>query len=346
MRLYQYVIRRLILMLFVLISVSAIVFYLARGFPSAVAPWAPYITGRMTGAQIQQIIKTHGFDQPLHIQYFFWIQDILRGDWGSTGTWANGRPANDVFFTRFPYTVELSVAAVILTVLIGLPLGIISAIRNNKIPDHISRIIALTGYSTPSYWFGFILQLVFFYYFFLWGLPYFPSSGAVSGSMIGRVPRVSGIPILDGLLAGNLAYAWDAFIHLILPSFSLAFISLGYLARIVRASMLEVLRQDYITMARSKGLTERVVIYRHALKNALIPAVTLTGLFFAGLLGGALITEFVFAWPGVGQASLLAVTQGDSNFVLLYSLVMAAIIVGSNLVVDVAYVFLDPRIKY
>ncbi len=346
MKLYQYVIRRLILMVFVLISVSAIVFYLARGFPSAVAPWAPYITGRMTAEQIQQIIKAHGFDQPLHIQYFFWLQDILRGDWGSTGTWANGRPAINVFFTRFPYTVELSVAAVILTILIGLPLGIISAIRNNKIPDHISRIIALTGYSTPSYWFGFILQLVFFYYFFLWGLPYLPSSGAVSGSMIGRVPRVSGIPILDCLLTGDLAYSWDAFLHLILPAFSLAFISLGYLARIVRASMLEVLRQDYIIMARSKGLKERVVIYRHALKNALIPAVTLTGLFFAGLLGGAMITEFVFAWPGVGQASLLAVFQGDSNFLLLYSLAMAAIIVGANLAVDVAYVFLDPRIKY
>jgi len=345
-KLYEYVIRRLILMVFVLISVSAIVFYLARGFPTAIAPWAPYVTGKMTAEQIQQVIKEHGFDQPLHVQYFFWLQDIFRGDWGSTGTWANSRPAIDVFLSRFPYTVELSIAAVILTIAIGLPLGIISAIRNNKLPDHISRIIALTGYSTPSYWFGFILQLVFFYYFFLWGLPYLPSSGAISGSLIGKVPKVSGIPVLDGLLAGNMAYAWDALLHLILPSFSLAFISLGYLARIVRASMLEVLRQDYITMARSKGLKERVVIYRHALKNALIPAVTLTGLFFAGLLGGAMITEFVFAWPGVGQASLLAVFQGDSNFLLLYSLAMAAIIVGANLAVDVAYVFLDPRIKY
>jgi len=345
-KIYEYVIRRLILMVFVLFSVSAIVFYLARGFPTAVAPWTPYITGRMTAEQIQQVIREHGFDKPLHVQYFYWLQDIFRGDWGTTGLWAQSRPALEVFFSRFPYTVELSVAAVIMTVAIGLPLGIISALRNNKLPDHISRIIALTGYSTPSYWFGFILQLVFSFYFLSWGLPYLPSSFAVSTSMIGAVPKVSGIPILDGLLAGNLAYTWDAFIHLILPSLSLAFISLGYLARIVRASMLEVLRQDYIIMARSKGLKERVVIYRHALKNALIPAVTLTGLFFAGLLGGALITEFVFAWPGVGQASLLAVFQGDSNFLLIYSLVMAAIIVSANLAVDVAYLFLDPRIKY
>ncbi|MDH5788682.1 MAG: ABC transporter permease, partial [Candidatus Bathyarchaeota archaeon] len=208
-------------------------------------------------------------------------------------------------------------------------------------PDHISRIIALAGYSTPSYWFGFLLQLVFFYYFSLWGLPNLPSSGAPS-----IATRITGLPILDGLLTGNLGFVWNEFVHLILPSISLSFISLGFLARIVRASMLEVLRQDYITMARSKGLRERVVIYRHALKNALIPAVTLTGIFFASLLGGAMITEYVFSWPGVGQAALLAVGQGDSNFILLYSLVFATIIVLANLAVDVAYAFLDPRIKY
>jgi len=250
----------------------------------------------------------------------------------------------EVLFSHFPYTVELSVAAMMITIAVGMPLGIISALKNNKLPDHVSRIIALTGYSTPSYWFGFMLQLVFFYYFRLWGLPNLPSSGA--SGMEGAVSWVTGMPVLDGLIAGNVQYTLDALRHLILPATSLAFISLGFLARIVRASMLEVMRQDYITLARSKGLRERVVIYRHALKNALIPAVTLAGIFFAWLLGGALITEFVFAWPGVGQLSLQAVSQGDSNFLLLYTLVIAAIIVIANLVVDIAYIFLDPRIKY
>jgi len=333
-------------MVFVLFGVSLIVFYLARGFPrQGFDPVAPYINPKMTSEQIAEVRRIHGFDQPLYIQYVFWLQDVLRGDWGRTGIWAQGRSVLGVFSLSFPYTVQLSVAATILTVTIGLPLGIISAVKNNKLPDHVSRIIALTGYSTPSYWFGFMLQLVFFYYFSVWGLPNLPNNLAVSPG-IGTVPRVTGMPVLDGLLAGNLLYAWDAFCHLILPAFTLAFISLGFLARIVRASMLEVMRQDYITLARSKGLRERVVIYRHALKNALIPAVTLTGLFFAGLLGGALITEFVFALPGVGQLSLQAVFQGDSNFILLYTLVLAAIIVVANLVVDVAYVFLDPRIKY
>lgn len=249
-----------------------------------------------------------------------------------------------VFLGAFPLTVQLSSAAIILTVAIGIPLGIISAIKNNKLPDHISRIIALTGYSTPSYWFGFMLQLVFFYYFLIWGLPHLPSSGA--SGMEGAVPWVTGMPVLDGLIAGNLEYTLDALAHLILPAFSLAFISLGFLARIVRASMLEVLRQDYITLARSKGLKERVVIYRHAMKNALIPAVTLTGIFFAMLLGGAMITEYVFNWPGVGRLSLLAVFQSDSNFLLVYTLALAVIVVVANLIVDIVYVFLDPRIKY
>jgi ABC-type dipeptide/oligopeptide/nickel transport system permease component len=343
-KIYEYVIRRLILMVFVLLGVSILVFYLARGFPTGIAAWAPYIHPKMTAEDIAEVKRIHGFDQPIHIQYFYWLRDILHGDWGRTGIWAQGRPANEVFLSHFPYTVELSVAATILTVVIGLPLGIISALKNNKLPDHVSRIIALTGYSTPSYWFGFILQLVFFYYFSLWGLPHLPSSGA--SGMEGAVPRVTGMPVLDGLLAGNFPYTLDALAHLILPAFSLAFISLGFLARIVRASMLEVMRQDYITLARSKGLKERVVIYRHALKNALIPAVTLTGIFFAWLLGGAMITEYVFSWPGVGQLSLRAVVQGDSNFILVYTLVIAAIIVIANLIVDIAYVFLDPRIKY
>jgi peptide/nickel transport system permease protein len=296
----------------------------------------------MTADQIQEVIRAHGFDRPLYMQYFFWLQDVIKGDWGLTGAWAQGKPANEVFFSHFPYTVELSIFGTLLTIAIGIPLGIVSAIKNNKLSDHVSRIIALAGYSTPAYWFGFLLQLVFFYYFSLWGLPHLPSSGA---SELG-VANITGLPLLDGLLSGNLAYSWDELVHLILPSISLSFISLGFLARIVRASMLEVLRQDYITMARSKGLKERVIIYRHALKNALIPAVTLTGIFFATLLGGAMITEYVFSWPGVGQLAVRAIYQSDSNFILVYSLIFAVIIVFANLIVDIMYAFLDPRIKY
>lgn len=345
MKIYEYIVRRLALMILVLFGVSVIVFYLARGFPSAFSPWAQYITVKTKPAQIEAIIKTHGFDQPLYIQYWYWLWDVFHGDWGYSN-WANGLPTYVVFSSRFPFTVELTITATILTLAIGIPLGIVSALRNNTAADHAARIVALTGYSVPSYWFAYVLQLVFAYYFYTWGLPSLPSGGIISQGLQGTVPTVTGLPILDGLFAGNLGYTADAVAHVILPAFNLSFISLGYLARIVRASMLEVLRQDYITMARAKGLPERIVIYRHALRNALIPAMTLTGLFVAGLLGGAIITETVFSWPGVGYVSLIAVFQGDSNFLLLYSLITALIIVVANLTVDVLYVFLDPRIKY
>ena len=346
MRTIEYVIRRLFLMVFVLLGVSLVVFYLTHGIPSAWDPVSAYITPKMSASQIQAIRVEHGFDQPLYIQYFYWLRDVLQGNWGHAGNEASGLPVTMVFSNRFPFTVELAAVATIMTVALGIPLGIISALKNNKLPDHASRVVALTGYSTPSYWFGFVLQLVFFYYFGLWGLPNLPSHGAISQTLAGAVPLTTRMPILDGLLGGNLGYAWDGFLHVLLPAFTLAFISLGYLARIVRASMLEVLRQDYIILARSKGLKERVVIYRHALRNALIPAATLTGLFLAGLLGGAIITEYIFAWPGVGQLSLGAVFAGDANFVAFYTLVTAVIIISANLIVDILYVYLDPRIKY
>ena len=346
MRMYEYIIRRLILSVFVLFGVSVVTFYLARGFPGAISPWSSYINSRMTAQQIQMVIHEHGFDQPLYIQYFYWLRDVFDGNWGQAGQWANGLPVYQVFMSRFPNTVELALVGVVLTVAVGLPLGIVSAVRNNRPVDHASRVFSLTGISTPTYWFGFLLQLVFFYYFFTWGLPYLPNRGVVSDSLQGAVTPFTGIPILDGLLNGNLNYFFDAASHVVLPAVTLSFTSLGALTRLVRASMLEVLRQDYITLARSKGLLERVVIFRHALRNALIPALTVSGLLFAGLLGGAVVVEYVFSWPGVGWVSLQAVFQGDSNFLMLYSLVTAAIIVFANLIVDVLYAAVDPRIKY
>ncbi len=345
MRLYEYIVRRSVLLIFVLFGVSLITFYLSRGIPSAFNPCAPYINPKMTPSVIHGICAAHGFYQPLYLQYFYWLHDIFTGSWGNTGTWASGQPVIQVFSQRFPFTVELALSAVVVTVVVGVPLGIVSAVRNNRPVDHAARIVALTGISTPVYWFGFILQLIFFYYFLQWGLPNLPNQGAVSiGSA--TITTYSGMPILDGLLNANWGYAWDAFLHVILPAITLAFASLGALTRLVRASMLEVLRQDYITLARSKGLSERVVIFRHALRNALIPALTVAGLLFAGLLGGAVITETVFNWPGVGILSVTAVTQGDSNFVILYTLITALIIVVANLLVDVLYAVVDPRIRY
>jgi peptide/nickel transport system permease protein len=345
MGLVRYVVRRLLLMILVLFGISLIVFYLSRGYPSRFPPWGQYVTLSMTQNEINYIKQIHGFNLPLYEQYVFWLRDALSGNWG-VSHWAGNQQTYAVFAARFPLTVELAVSAILITVAIGLPLGIISATRNNKAPDHLSRIVALLGYSVPVFWLGFLFQLVFSYYFKLWGLPTLPSSGYTDRQFIGTVHVLTGIPLLDALLEGNVPYFWSSFAHLILPAVTLSFASLGYLTRIVRSSMLEVLRQDYIIMARSKGLSERVVIYRHALLNALIPTITIVGVLFASLLGGVVIIEFVFTWPGVGWAALQATLQNDTNFLMLYTLVSAAVIVLANLGVDVAYGLLDPRIRF
>jgi peptide/nickel transport system permease protein len=331
-------------MILVLFGVSLIVFYLSRGYPTKFPPWGEYVTLQMSQSEIAYIKQVHGFNLPLYEQYFYWLRDIAVGNWG-VSHWAGDQNTLSVFASRFPLTVELAVASIIITIAVGLPLGIFSAVKNNKLPDYASRILALSGYSTPIFWLGFLFQLLFSYYFVLWGLPGLPSSGYTSPSYVGTVPVITGIPMLDALLEGNLGYFGSSFIYLILPSITLSFASLGYITRIVRSSMLEVLRQDYITMARSKGLTERVVIYRHALKNALIPVVTVAGVLFASLLGGVVVVEYVFSWPGVGQAALRATFANDTNFLMLYTIVSAAVIVVANLCVDVLYGVIDPRIR-
>jgi peptide/nickel transport system permease protein len=347
MGLLRFLAKRLLLMLGVLFGVSIVIFVLSRGFPGRYPPWVQYLSSLSSNPSplvIEQIKAEHGFNLPLYEQYFFWLRDVFSGNWGIS-VWAGNLPTYAVFAKRFPLTVELAVSALIVTLAIGIPLGILSATRSGKLPDHFARLVSISGYSLPVFWLGYLLQLLFAYYFKIWNLPYLPSSGAVDTAFIGTVPVITGIPVLDSLLEGNIPYFQSAFAHLILPTLTLSLSLLGYLTRTVRSSMLEVLRQDYIIQARSKGLSERVVIYRHALRNALIPAITIMGLIFAFTLGGVVVIEYVFSWPGVGWASLQAIFVNDSSFLMLFTIVSAAIIGMSNLAVDVIYGILDPRIR-
>jgi peptide/nickel transport system permease protein len=372
LRLYVFVIRRLLLMVLVLFGLSLLIFYLTRGLLPVNFALAPYITPRMDDASRLLIARGLGIatpscpsyaafvDQasgcvvPLWGQYLDWLRNALTGNWGLT--LLPGISGTDttwhIFTSRFPYTAELAIAGAFLTVVIGVPLGIVSATHNNKLPDHISRIFSLGGYSVPQFWFGAMLQIIFVLYITVNGSGLLPASGALATTCgvcfasPGHVASYSGMPVLDGLLSFNIPYFWDALVALILPSLTLAITSVGALSRIVRSSMMEVLRQDYITLARSKGLRERVVIYRHALRNALLPAVTVAGLLAAYIMGGVVVIEIVFSWPGVGNTAFVAAEVLDVNFLELYVLVTAVIIVMTNLVVDVAYAKLDPRIRY
>jgi len=372
LKLYEYVIRRLFLLVFVLLAVTVFIFYLMRGLLPPTTALAQFITPKMDDLQKLKLAQSLGVATasctsyaafsanqagcvvPLWGQFVTWLQNALAGNWGYTllpgltsteTTW-------EVFASRFPYTAELAVAGTLLTVIIALPLGIISATHANKWPDHLSRIISLAGYSVPQFWFGYLMQLVFVLYVTAHGSGLLPASGALpTGCAIcfsnpGAVNSYTGLPVFDAVLSGNFPYLWDSLVGLALPTVTLAITTIGALTRILRSSMVDALHQDYILLARSKGLKERVVIYRHALRNALLPAITIAGLILAFLFGGVVVVEYVFALPGVGATAVAATYSYDYNFLALYVLVTALIIVTTNLVVDILYAKLDPRIRY
>ena len=372
LKLYEYALRRLFLLIFVLFAISLIVFYLARGALPPEYSLAPYITPRMTDPQKLQLAQSLGVasascpsyqafsshdpqcSAPLWGQYVDWLRLVAQGNWGyselpglagTAKTW-------DVFSGRFPFTAQIAIGASIVTFAIAFPMGIISATRNNKLPDHASRIASLVGYSLPIYWFGYMLQILFVLYLAIGGRGLLQGSGslatqcAICSGSPGTISTFTGMPVLDSLLSGNLPYFWDSFLATVLPMIALSLATLSSLTRIVRSSMMEALRQDYILLARSKGLRERIVVYRHALRNAMLPAITVSGFIFATLLGGVVLTETVFAYPGIGQAIVFASLVVDINFLELYVLVTAAILVITNLCVDMIYAVLDPRIRY
>lgn len=334
-------------MIFVLLGVTVLVFFLSFVISN---PVFLYIGDKTSAEGIRATIQHYGLDQPIPVQYLHYLSGLLTGDWGQSVRLK--QPVLLAIQQRFPYTFELALSAVFLTLVIGIPLGITSALRNNKLPDHGSRIFAIVGVSLPIFWFGLVLKIFFFFDFKIWGLPYLPSGGAYDAILALAYPlgistqRFTGMPILDSLLNGNWIMLSDSSTHLIMPAITLAFVSIGNITRIMRSSMLEVLRQDYVVLARSKGLSERVVIYKHALKNALIPTVTISGLLFGALLGGAPITEFIFQWPGVGQLAVNSILSNDIGLIMGVVLLIAFIVVVANLVVDILYAYLDPRVKY
>jgi peptide/nickel transport system permease protein len=304
------------------------------------------MTDKTREADIPVLIAHYHLNDPWPIRYGTYVLALVGGDWGYSRSLS--QPVLQALEGRFPATGELTLAATLWVIIVGIPFGIISALKNNKLPDHASRLVALTGVSTPVFWLGLLLQLLFFYYFHLLGLPNLPSNGRLDPTLelVHPATQVTGLLVLDSLITGNYIVTEDALVHLILPSFVLGFAQLGIIMRITRSSMLEVLRQDYIILARSKGLSERVVIYRHALKNALIPTVTVAGLAIASLMGGAPLTETVFGWPGMGSLAVTAIGRNDAPLIMGFVLIVALVLVLVNLVVDVFYAYLDPRIKY
>ena len=286
--------------------------------------------------EIEQVTREWGLDQPIVVQYWQFLTQAVRGNFGESMRY--GEPVTRLVAERLPATVELALASLLVAIVIALPIGVYSAIRHNSLWDHSGMTLALVGISVPNFWLGIMLI------FFLGGqLNLLPVAGRLTYGV--NVTPVTNMVLLDALIEGNLAGFWDAVKHILLPAVTLGTSFAAIITRISRSSVLEVIRQDYITTARAKGLSERRVIWKHTLRNALITIITILGLQLGALLSGSVITETVFSWPGIGSLLIQAITTRDYKLAQGVIFFFAMVYFVINLLVDLLYTWVDPRIR-
>jgi peptide/nickel transport system permease protein len=323
-------------MLPVLFGVTVMVFVISHAIPGDPAKM---IAGPKASRQaVENIRKQHGLDKPLLIQYFRFVSGLVKGDLGISIR--NHRPVTQDLNDFFPATLELTLASIMICLGIGIPLGIISAVRRNRLTDHLTRIFSVFGVSMPVFWLGLMLLLLFYR-----NLGWLPGSGRLDIDFAPPV-YVTGLYLIDTLLEGQMDKFLNVASHIILPAFCLSYVYLAIVTRIVRSSMIEVLGQDFIVTARANGVSEWMIVLKHAFKNSLIPTVTITGLSFGELLGGAILTETIFGWPGMGKYVVDSVNYLDFPAIMGFTLIVALVYVSINLFVDVLYAFLNPKITY
>lgn len=283
----------------------------------------------------------YGFDQPLYIRFFIYLENLFTGNWGQTIVIGTGTDVWTLIGQRFPRTAELAILATLFAAIVGINSGVISSTHRNKKQDTFIRGFSLVGVAMPVFWLGLMLQLVFGFY-----LKWFPVQDYLSPFLKIEQPKtITGFLLIDSLLEGNFTVFLNHLEHLVLPTITLGFISLASITRQTRSSMLEVLEQDYIRTARAKGCSEYTVIHKHALNNAMIPTTTIIGLGIAGLLGGAVLTETVFQYNGLGMLLVAAVYDEDYFLINAIVFLMTLIFVIVNLATDIIYGILDPRIR-
>ncbi|THF88205.1 ABC transporter permease [Deinococcus sp. KSM4-11] len=338
-----YLIRRLLRTALVMLGISLVVFVFVRSIPGD--PATVMLGERGTPEAAARLREQLGLNKPwffnpanpLDAQYPKYVNALLHGDLGS-GLKSN-IPVRDELRARFPATAELSLSALIFALAVGLPAGVIAALRRNSFWDNVATTISLVGVSMPVFWLGLLLS-----YFFAVKLGWLPPSARIGNESTLR--PISGLYLLDSILRGDGRSFWDVLRHLILPAIALGSIPLAIIARITRSSLLDVLGQDYVRTAKAKGLAPNRVTLKHALRNALLPVVTVIGLQAGALLGGAVLTETIFSWPGIGSWVYDAISQRDYP-VIQGGVIFAALVVSVvNLLVDLSYAALDPRIQY
>lgn len=355
----QYLLRRLLSSIPVLFGILIVTFIIARVIPGD--PCRAILGEKATAEICERFVHEHGLDRPIHEQLFIYMGEVLRGDFGESIRYS--MPVTRLLIERLPTTVELSFAALLVSLIVGIPLGVISAVRHNSWIDVVTMVWANLGVSMPVFWLGLMLAYVFS--LLLKDTPFWlPPSGRVSagipaapfydvwnlnvpesGLLLALYQFVGRLNILNAILTTNWELLKDAIAHLILPALALGTIPMAIVARMARSAMLDVLGQDYIRTARAKGLRQRVVVMKHAFRNALLPLVTVIGLSLGGLLGGAVLTETIFGLSGVGRTLYEAITARDYGIVQAFTVVIAVFFVLLNLLVDLSYSYLDPRIR-
>ncbi len=335
MSIWKYIFKRLLMVIPTLVGVSLLVFFIIHLIPGDPAQVMLYPKG--TPEEIEALRHKLGLNKPLAVQYMDWVINAVHLDLGNSVF--SGEKVVSEIFNRFPATIELTLGALLIAVLVGIPLGVIAARKKNTFLDYSCITFSLLGVSIPVFWLG--LMLIFIFSASLGLLP-------VSGRMAMGMPiqDITGFYLLDAILTGNKAAFGDIFKHLILPSVALATVPLALIVRITRSSMLDVFTQDYMRTAKAKGLPVRRVIYKHALKNSLIPVITVIGIQVGSLLGGAILTETVFSWPGIGSLVIDAIYSRDYPVIQGVVFIIALIMIIVNLIVDIIYAYVDPRIRY
>jgi ABC-type dipeptide/oligopeptide/nickel transport system permease component len=331
-----YAARRLLLLVPVLLGVTLVTFALTRVIPGN--PIDQLVSPLASPEQRQQLIQEHGLDESILQQYVTYLRNVLHGDLGTSFT--TSQPVLDDLTSRFPATFELTLYAMLVAVVVGVPLGIAAAVRTNSWVDHLSRVVAVIGIALPVFW----LSLTFVYIFFF-KLHWLPAPYGRIDPSVDPPTHITGLWTIDALLTGN----WDAFRStaeaLILPVGVLAFAVMAPIARITRSGMLEALESDYVRGARSLGLSPSTVVFRHALRNAMLPLITMIAVVYGYLLGGVVLVEEIFAWPGLGRYVFDAITSSDYPAVQGFILYATTLYVLLFLVVDLLYLAIDPRLR-
>jgi peptide/nickel transport system permease protein len=330
-----YLVRRLAWLVLVAVGMTLLIFVITHLIPADPAKFAAGLDA--TADQIEQTRKSLGLDKPLPEQYLIYLGNLAHGDLGTSII--TRRPVRDDLGDYFPATLELTLWTTLLILAVGVPLGVISATRRGGWIDLLTRVLATLWVALPVFWFGLLLQLIFYL-----RLGWLPAGDRLDSATV--LPRITGLITVDAILQGNPPALLDALKHLILPVVTLALARVAIVSRMTRAGMLEVLGADYVRTARAKGLKERAVIYRHALQNAALPVLTTFGTQVGFLLGGAILVEVIFQWPGMGRYAVSSITSVDFPAIMGVTLATASMFVLVNLLIDLAYMLVDPRIAY